>query len=144
MSKYIRTEDRIIDTEKEFSSLVTCGTKQEFANLLKKNFNCVYVSDDDKNIHANCGGEQIKIPYVKQADAIEELCDCCLEDYGRGVPATISKRMLEPSEPWLDFLKGKVLRKEITLYACIIKRDGKGTHIEPVAKMNEKGEFKVL
>ena len=83
---------------------------------------------------------------VDQADAIEELCDCYLEDCGKGTPATITKDMFaNPTNSiWVDLIKGKVLRKEIAFYACVIKRDSTGTLIRSIAKMNEKGEFELL
>ena len=73
----------------------------------------------------------------KKSDNLDELCDCYLED-GENIPTIIAKDMCD------GLRKEKALKEGNTLYACIIKRDEKGTHIEPFAKLNEKGELELL
>ena len=70
-------------------------------------------------------------------DNLDELCDCYLED-GENIPTIIARDKCD------GLCKEKALREGNTLYACIIKRDEKGTHIEPFAKLNEKGEMELL
>jgi len=80
----------------------------------------------------------VVLDVIDQADTVDELCDCYLEDCGRGVPAIITKTM------WVDFHMEKAFRGETAFYACIVKRDEKGTHINPVAKLNEKMGWDLL
>lgn len=139
--KYVRTTHGVFEISKEYGDCVMCGIEQEFKNLCEKNFDCYYIDARNQAIYSRRNGIGIMFPYIKSADAIEELCDCYLEDWGKGIPHIVTKHMMSV---WSEVHKGKALRGETTFYACIIKRDGKGTHIEPVAKMNEKGEFELL
>lgn len=138
--KYVRTTHGVFEISKEYGDCVMCGIEQEFKNLCEKNFDCYYIDARNQAIYSRRNGIGIMFPYIKSADAIEELCDCYLDDYGHGVPGIITKDVFAKSI-WVE---RKALRKDISLYACIVKRDGKGTHIEPVAEMNKKGEFELL
>ena len=147
MIRYIRTKDEIIDlTSRQVSSYEIIDDKTAIDEYGEDGgFIMVYYYNQDVGEHIerdNKGGHSMDNWYLKdilkQADTIEELCDCYLEDCGRGVPAIITKTM------WVDLHMEKSLRGETSFYACIIKRDEKGVHIEPFAKLNEKGEFELL
>ena len=161
MSKYVRTEDGVI-TVTQFAiyllgkkynagrvgvSIDSDGkieyqyavTRKERAGRSRRSnsicFRTAYFSKSEDEVL-----KMVEETPNRKADTIEELCDCYLDDYGKGMPVIITKDVFEKSI-WAE---RKALRKDISVYACIVKRDGKGTHIEPVEKKNKKGELESL
>jgi len=121
MNKYIRTKDGIIDTE---TYLDKCFVKQEQGGTCKW-----------ETFGAGCGSCRFnklnKVEVIKQADTIEELCDCIVY-----VTDTNKKHIEKDLKPTL--WEKKVNIKEI--YGAIWTDKG----LIYVAKMNQKGELELL
>ena len=117
----------------------------EIYDISDGNFGC----DDDDNWFIRLNKEKMFIclkedekryigKITANRDTVDELCDCYLEDTGKGVPCIVSKGM------WAQCHKDKAWRGESDFYACIVKRDEKGPHVEPVAKLNKEMGWDLL
>lgn len=134
--KYVRTTHGVFEISKEYGDCVMCGTEQEFKNLCKKNFDCYYIDAGKQAIYSRRNGIGIMLPYIKSADAIEELCDAAVVEWENdetpGCYEYIDKDVLLALLKTID---------GINIYGAIYIK-GKG--LIYVAKMNEKGEFELL
>ena len=118
MSKYIRTKDgRIIDTE---TYLDKCWVKQNQGGTCKW-----------ETFGTGCGAcrfnELNKVDIIKQADTIEELCDCYSYE-------------TETTRDYLVAKSWKQADKSRNIYGCILTDKG----IIRVAEMNDTGKLELL
>ncbi len=123
--KYIRTKDGIYEIDETF-----------------KRDNQIAFFDNKERTHGYIVGFFEGKNVLKQADTIEELCDgWIIECLGWDKP--IFKRQLRYIN-WRDYVK-TANKYKATHYACIfVKLQNGAIRIEPVAKMNKKGELELL
>lgn len=109
--KYIRTKDGIYEV------------KHDEKNFIYKGSNMIAIYDPKiyqvRDIH--------KDEIIKQADNIEELCDCYSYD-------------IETTRDYLVAKSWKLHRLEREVYGCIKTNEG----LIYVAKMNEKGDLELI
>ena len=123
MNNYVRTTDGRIVSLREFRDHVTdCAGEKVLYLSAKHNPLCVY-----------------KIPYVKQADTIEELCDAFV------------RKSNEPGNPYFEIGKDDtVLERKFENYRKYFEHYDYygmiwvGKDLISVAKMNEKGVLELL
>ena len=85
------------------------------------------------------GGFDFEGCIVKQADTIEELCDCFIKIKRKG---NLKQYILKFDHKDLPTLKEKATKRKDNLVYGAIHVEGKG--LIYAAKMNEKGEFELL
>lgn len=106
--KYIKTKlNRIEELLEEHKDYIICGFYNDFGEYIKSKMKYNYI--------------------LKQANTIEELCDC----YSYG---TETARDLSVAKSWKNTDKNR------NIYGCILTDEG----IIYVAKMNDKGELELL